>query len=86
MGFHQRTEYNKRIMLMAENKERINPKSGFKNYGFVKGDYLLLKGSIAGATKRIIKMRKSIREVDYPKQAPQITYLHTEWQNGSSTQ
>jgi large subunit ribosomal protein L3 len=83
MGFHQRTEYNKRIMLMGEDNERINPKSGFKNYGFVKGDYLLLKGSITGSSKRLIKIRKSVRDVDYPKETPQITYLHTEWQKGS---
>lgn len=79
MGFHNRTEYNKRIMLMGSDNERINPKSGFKNYGFVNGEYLLVKGSIAGPAKRLIKIRKSVRETGYPE-APQVTYLHTEWQ------
>ncbi|MFX0177429.1 MAG: 50S ribosomal protein L3, partial [Candidatus Hodarchaeota archaeon] len=29
LGFHQRTEYHKRIMLIGENEEEINPKGGF---------------------------------------------------------
>jgi large subunit ribosomal protein L3 len=82
MGFHQRTEYNKRIMRMGDDNERINPKAGFKNYGIVKGNYLLLKGSVTGSSKRLIKLRKSVREVDYPKEAPQLTYIHSEWQKG----
>ena len=31
LGFHQRTEYHKRIMLIGENEEEINPKGGFIN-------------------------------------------------------
>lgn len=79
MGFHNRTEYNKRIMLMGEEADRVNPKSGFKNYGFVKGDYLLLKGSVMGPSKRLIKLRKTTRKTSYPEEPPQITYLNTEW-------
>jgi large subunit ribosomal protein L3 len=86
MGFHNRTEYNKRIMLMGEDNERVNPKGGFKNYGFVDGEYLLLKGSIAGPAKRLIKLRKTVRNTDYPEEAPQVTYLHTEWQKGGNHQ
>jgi large subunit ribosomal protein L3 len=86
MGFHNRTEFNKRIMLMGSDNERINPVSGFKNYGFVDGEYLLLKGSVAGPAKRLIKLRKSVRNPDYPEEAPQVTYLHTEWQKGGNNQ
>ena len=86
MGFHNRTEFNKRIMLMGSDNERINPASGFKNYGFVNGEYLLLKGSVAGAAKRLIKLRKSARNPDYPDEAPQVTYLHTEWKKGGNDQ
>jgi len=86
MGFHNRTEFNKRIMLMGSDNERINPASGFKNYGFVDGEYLLLKGSVAGPAKRLIKLRKSVRNPDYPEDAPQVTYLHTEWKKGGANQ
>jgi len=86
MGFHNRTEFNKRIMLMGDDNERVNPKGGFKNYGFVKGEFLLLKGSVAGPAKRLIKLRKTVRDADYPEDAPQITYLHTEWKKGGNDQ
>jgi large subunit ribosomal protein L3 len=79
MGFHNRTEYNKRIMLMGTDNERVNPKEGFKRYGYVNGDYLLIKGSVMGPPKRLIKIRKAVREASYPENIPQITYLHTEF-------
>jgi len=41
-----------------------------------------LKGSIIGSAKRLIKLRKTVRDTDYPEEAPQITYLHTEWTKG----
>jgi large subunit ribosomal protein L3 len=86
MGFHNRTEFNKRIMLMGGDNERVNPKGGFKNYGFIKGEYILLRGSVAGPAKRLIKLRKTVRDADYPEEAPQITYLHTDWQKGGTNQ
>jgi len=79
MGFHNRTEYNKRIMMMGEDADRVNPKGGFVKYGLVDGDYLLLKGSVMGPAKRLIKLRKTARDAGYPEEAPQVTYLHTEW-------
>ncbi len=86
MGYHNRTEYNKRIMLMGDDTSRVNPKSGFKNYGFVRGDYLLLKGSLMGPAKRLLKLRKTLRESGFPEEAPQITYIHAEWKKRSSEQ
>lgn len=80
MGFHNRTEYNKRIMLMGEDSERINPKSGFKNYGLVAGDHMVLKGSVIGPAKRLIKLRKTVRDPRFNQEPPQITYLQSEWQ------
>jgi len=85
MGFHNRTEYNKRIMLMGEDNERVNPKGGFKRYGLVKTEYVLLKGSVAGPPKRLVKMRKAVRPQHY-EAPPQITYLHTEWGKGGVEQ
>jgi large subunit ribosomal protein L3 len=39
----------------------INPSGGFKHFGIVKGDYMVLKGSIPGVPKRIIKLRHALR-------------------------
>ena len=64
MGFHQRVEYNKRIMIMSntsENKLKINPDGGFKHFGQVKGDFIILKGSVPGTYRRLIKLRRQIR-------------------------
>lgn len=57
MGFHQRTERNKRIMKISEDAEGINPAGGFPHYGIVRGPYILVKGSLPGPKKRILKMR-----------------------------
>ena len=84
MGFHNRTEYNKRIMLMGSETERINPIAGFKNYGFVNTEFLLLKGSVMGPAKRLIKIRKTVRDPGIPEEPPQITFLNSEWGKGGN--
>jgi large subunit ribosomal protein L3 len=75
-GFHQRTEYNKRILMISnaeKNQEQlINPHGGFKHFGLVRGDYVVLKGSIPGVQKRLIKMRQSIRDVQKKVIEPKI--------------
>lgn len=63
-GFHQRTEYDKRIMIMSnteKNEFKINPKSGFKHFGMVDGDFIVIKGSVPGTYKRLVKLRSQIR-------------------------
>lgn len=84
MGFHQRVDYNKRILLIAdvEGKEkellsRINPPSGWHKYGLIKSDFLILAGSIPGPRKRPIVLRYPVRPLSWiPQGAPKITYLH----------
>jgi len=61
MGYHQRTEYNKQILKIDEKDEKINPKSGFKHYGLIKNPYLIIKGSVAGPNKRLIRFNHAIR-------------------------
>jgi len=81
LGFHQRTEYHKRIMLIGENEEEINPKGGFIRYGLVKGDYLLILGSIPGPKKRLIRIRKTIRPIhSFEVKTPEISFLSRESQ------
>lgn len=64
-GFHQRTQYNNRIMIMSnsENEEyKINPSGGFKHFGVVQGDYVILRGSIPGTYRRLVKLRAPERQ------------------------
>ena len=75
MGFHQRTEYDKRIMMMGnteENELKINPDGGYKHFGVVKGDFVILKGSVPGTYRRLIKLRKQIRNVPAKITKPNI--------------
>jgi large subunit ribosomal protein L3 len=81
LGFHQRTEYHKRIMLIGENEEEINPKGGFIRYGNIKGDYLLLLGSVPGPKKRLIRIRRTIRPLkSFTIKSPEITFVNRESQ------
>ncbi|MCS7141088.1 MAG: 50S ribosomal protein L3 [Candidatus Nitrosocaldus sp.] len=61
-GLHQRLEYNKRILMIASTDESdITPKGGFMHFGVLRGDYIVVRGSVAGAVKRLIKLRYAIR-------------------------
>jgi len=61
LGLFKRTEYNKFIFKIDNNKE-INPSSGFHKYGVIKNDYVILKGSVAGPQKRAIIITEPIRD------------------------
>lgn len=62
-GLHQRLEYNKRILFVGntEEEQEIMPSGGFDHFGIVRGDYVVIKGSVPGAVKRLVKIRYPIR-------------------------
>jgi len=68
MGYHQRTEYNKRILKIGANGTDVTPKGGFLRYGPVNGTYLLLNGSVPGPAKRLIRLRAPARP---PRRIPE---------------
>ena len=82
MGFHIRTEYNKRIMQIGSDGAQIVPKGGFVKYGVVKNNYVLLKGSIPGPKKRTIMLREPVRKAPQQEKEPQILYISTRSQQG----
>jgi large subunit ribosomal protein L3 len=83
MGFHQRTEYNKRILKIGTDGKEITPKGGFIRYGLVRGPYMLLEGSIAGTEKRAIRLRYPARPPgDVAEEPPQLTYISLESPQG----
>ena len=65
-GFFRRTEYNKRIIKIGEKGSEVTPASGFKNYGVVIGDYIIIEGSIPGSRKRMVLLRPGIRSSTPP--------------------
>lgn len=76
-GYHERTEWNKWVIKVSQNPEDVNPSCGFRAYGLVKNDFLLVKGSLQGPKKRMVTLVRATRPNDrYPKVAPQVTYIN----------
>jgi len=71
-GYYHRTEINKKVYRIGKGgttnastdfdvtKKDINPMGGFPQYGLVKNDFLMLRGSCPGVRKRAITLRKSL--------------------------
>ena len=78
MGYHTRMEHNKWLLKIG-NTNGINKKGGFENYGVVKNQYLLIKGSVIGAKKRLIRINDPLRPSKIiPNEAPTIQYINLE--------
>jgi large subunit ribosomal protein L3 len=81
-GYHQRTEFNKRIIKIGSNGSEVTPDGGFLKYGVVKGDYIMLKGSVPGPTKRLIRIRDAIRPNRTPQAAPELSHISLQSKQG----
>jgi large subunit ribosomal protein L3 len=76
-GYHQRTELNKRIIALGDDPSEVTPDGGFVNYGEVAGDYALIKGSLPGPDKRLLRFRPAVRPNDQPRLDPEVRYVST---------
>ncbi len=80
-GYHQRTEFNKRIMQIGKDGKTVTPEGGFLNYGIIRNDYIIIKGSVPGPAKRLVRLRPAIRlKKQIP--APELKYLSLESKQG----
>ena len=75
-GYHQRTELNKRLIDFDEGDD-ASVDGGFVNYGEVNGHYALVKGSLPGPNKRLLRFRPAIRPNDQPRLDPEVRYVST---------
>ena len=83
-GYHQRTEYNKRVLRIASPEDHaITPAGGFLHYGEVNSDYILVKGSVPGQAKRLIRFRDATRGSDKALHDYEITYVSTASKQGA---
>jgi large subunit ribosomal protein L3 len=82
MGFHQRTQYNNQILMISEDLDKVNPKGGFVRYGNVKSQYVLIKGSVPGPSKRLIHLTAPLRSTQQPA-LPTIEYVSVESKQGN---
>jgi len=84
-GYFHRTEINKKVYLIGKageanaktdndlTEKNINPLGGFVHYGNVNNDFLMIKGGVVGAKKRVITIRKSLLTRETTSALEQIT-------------
>ena len=84
VGTHQRTAHNIRILKFAKNEgaDDINVKGGFTNYGMIRTEYVLLHGSVPGASKRLIKFRDPARQASPSVDKLTVSYVSRESKQG----
>ncbi len=74
-GFHRRTIYHLKILDIKDPSEFDHPIS-FHKYGQLKSKFLVIKGSVPGPAKRLIKMRFTVRPVREEMKVPvKLTYV-----------
>jgi large subunit ribosomal protein L3 len=83
MGYHQRTEYNKRVLKISDDSSEITPDGGFIRYGEVKNTWVMLHGSVPGATKRLIRLRDPARFPGESVGEVELTYVSTASKQGT---
>ncbi len=78
-GYYQRTEYNKWIVKIGDNPKDVNPNGGFVHYGLVNNQYVLVKGSLPGSSKRLVMLTAPRRESrKLAKDAPIVNHISLE--------
>jgi large subunit ribosomal protein L3 len=75
-GYHQRTELNKRLVAMGDGDD-ATVDGGFVDYGEVDGPYALVKGSLPGPDKRVLRFRPAVRPNDQPRLDPEVRHVST---------
>jgi large subunit ribosomal protein L3e len=72
-GYYHRTEINKKVYRIGKGDDKksaatefdltdktISPMGGFPQFGVIKEDWIMLKGSVGGSRKRPITLRKTL--------------------------
>ncbi|MBM3233460.1 50S ribosomal protein L3 [Candidatus Pacearchaeota archaeon] len=66
LGMFTRIIYNNKILEIGRISEKnINPKQGWKNYGNIQTEYIILKGNVQGPSKRQILLTMPLRKTKY---------------------
>jgi large subunit ribosomal protein L3 len=62
MGYHARTDYNKKVLKIGNASDfKVNPAGGFVRTGGVRGEFIMLAGSVPGPKKRMIRLTHAVR-------------------------
>ena len=66
LGLFTRIGYNQKVISVGKiSEQNINPKAGWTNFGNIKTDYLILRGSVQGPCKRQILLTAGLRKTKY---------------------
>jgi large subunit ribosomal protein L3e len=89
-GYHHRTQTGKQVYRLAEGTaanagttpyditdKGINPMGGWPHYGIVRNEFILLKGSVVGTTKRVITLRKEIVPTSHNIEDADLKFIDT---------
>ena len=57
MGYHRRTEFNKRLLKISSDTQAVNPASGWHRFGIIRTEYAVVEGSLPGTPKRPLILR-----------------------------
>ena len=64
------------LIKISDKPEEVNSKDGFRSYGLVKNEYILIKGSLNGPKKRLLRFNFATRSRGKsPKEAPNIEHI-----------
>ena len=78
MGFHQRTETGKRILVVGNSSGGpVTPPGGFEHFGNVAGDYAVVKGAVPGPASRFVMVRVRARGISKSQAPPQVVEVST---------
>lgn len=78
MGFHQRTETGKRILVVGNaSANPVTPPGGFEHFGNVGGDYAVVGGSVPGPARRFVMVRVRVRGFTKNQTPPQVIEVST---------
>lgn len=73
MGYHKRTILNNLVVDIGD-ASSLKQDGGLLHYGEVRNKFILLKGSIPGTKKRLIKLRRALRKTDSKKEL-KVSYM-----------
>jgi large subunit ribosomal protein L3 len=78
MGYHQRVEYNHKVMAVGDEKSLpLTPSGGFPHFGNLRGEYILVKGSVPGPSRRPVIVRYPVRVHTTQVKPPQVVFVST---------
>lgn len=76
MGFHNRLERNKWLVKLSDRPDEFRMSGGIVHYGNLKSHFIMVKGSVQGPAKRIVRLMPARKPSSrLPAQAPTMEYV-----------